>query len=304
MLGQPSMVTFFIIIGCIILTIVGLAFYSINSRRPKFFRGDLKPFEKSLYKELENQLPSSVGRLIPQQLNYLKRGVRLYFDKSYTLELYEDKNNQVPNDKLFNRKDEFKLSTLSFSHNDIKYKAEFKTSSGMLYGLTVKPSPKSLVGTVIKKFDKFTLNNDPTEKLDLEIVTVFYTDTDELNGLISELKKIHNLANVKKPLPEKQRQLFIKLSETKLPEDYLLLCNQTNGFDIDNASVFGLGTFQSVSLDDDNYLMLAEKSNGCLTIKQSKRTTNLKYHSYEDETDIRDLGDNFMKALETFIATK
>lgn len=298
------MTTFLIIIGCIILTIVGLAIYLINSRRPKFFRGDLKPFEKSLYKELEDQLPPSIAQLIPQQLNYLKRGVRLYFDKSYTLELYEDKTNPLPENILFNRKDEFKLSTLSFSHNDTKYKAEFKTASGMLYGLTVRPSPKKISRATIKKFDKFTLNNDPAEKLDLEIVTEFCNDSDDLNGLISDLRKTHSLSNIKKPLPEKQRQLFIKLSDTKLPEDYILLCNQTNGFDIDNASVFGLGTFQSVSLDDDNYLMLAEKSNGCLTIKQSKRTTKLKYHSYEDETDIRDLGDNFLKALETFIATK
>lgn len=56
------MVTLLIIIGCVILTIVGLAFYSINSRRPKFFRGDLKPFEKSLFAELENKLPQEVGQ--------------------------------------------------------------------------------------------------------------------------------------------------------------------------------------------------------------------------------------------------
>src|SRR4051812_27860373 len=116
------MATFLIIIGCIILTIVGLAFYSINSRRPKFFKGDLKAFEKSLFSELQNKLPQEVGQLIPKQLDFLKRGVRLYFPKSYTLELYDDKTNPLSNDLLFNRKDEFKLATISFSHNDTKYK--------------------------------------------------------------------------------------------------------------------------------------------------------------------------------------
>lgn len=298
------MVTFLIIIGCIILTIVGLAFYSINSRRPKFFRGNLKTFEKSLYQELERKLPPTAGHLIPQQLNYLKRGVRLYFDKSYTLELYEDKANPLPNDILFNRKDEFKLATILFTHNDTKYKAEFKTYSGMLYGLTVRPSPRKILGATIKTFEKFTLNNDPTEKLDLEIITEYYGDTDTFNGALQELNQKHKISRIQKPLPEKQRQLFIKLSDTKLPDDYLSLCEQTNGFNINDVSVFGLGTFQSVSLDDDNYLMLAEKSNGCLAIKQSKRTTKLQFHSYEDETDIRDLGDNFLKALDTFVATE
>jgi len=298
------MVTFLIIIGCVILTIVGFAFYSINSRRPKFFRGNLKQFETSLFQELENKLPSPVRKLIPQQLNYLKRGVRLYFDKSYTLELYDDKTNPLPNDILFNRKDEFKLGTLSFTHSNIKYKAEFKTCSGMLYGLTVRPSPKRILGTAIKTFDKFTLNNDPTEKLDLEIITEYYADTEKFNGALNELKQKHIVTHIQKPLPDKQKQLLLKLSETKLPEDYLLLCDQTNGFKINDTSVFGLGTFQSISLDDDNYLMLAEKSNGCLTIKQSKRVTKLKFHSYEDETDIRDLGDSFLKALDSFLATE
>lgn len=295
------MVTFLIIIGCVILTIVGLAFYSINSRRPKFFRGDLKAFEKSLFIELRNKLPQEVGQLISKQLDFLKRGVRLYFPKSYTLELYDDKTNPLSNELLFNRKGEFKLATISFTHNEIKYKADFQTYSGRVWGMTVRPSPRKILGTKIKTFDKFKLSNDPTEKLDLEIVTEYFADNEVFNGTLQDLKQKYGLTQIKKPLPERQRELFIKQSEAKLPIDYITLCEQTNGFNINEASVGGLGSWQSVPLDDDNYLMLAEKSNGCLTIKQSKRSTKLKYHSYEDETDIRDLGDNFLKALDTFL---
>ena len=295
------MATFLIIIGCIILTIVGLSFYSINSRRPKFFKGDLKAFEKSLFSELQNKLPQEVGQLIHKQLDFLKRGVRLYFPKSYTLELYDDKTNPLPNDLLFNRKDEFKLATISFSHNDTKYKADFQTYSGRVWGMTVRPSPRKILGTKIKIIDKFKLNNDPTEKLDFEIVTEYFADNEFLNGTLQDLKQKYGLTQIKKPLPDKQRELFIKQSETKLPFDYISLCEQTNGFNINEVSVGGLGSWQSVPLDDDNYLMLAEKSVGCLTIKQSKRSTKLKYHSYEDETDIRDLGDNFLNALDIFL---
>ena len=295
------MATFLIIIGCIILTIVGLAFYSINSRRPKFFKGDLKAFEKSLFNELQNKLPQEVGQLIPKQLDFLKRGVRLYFPKSYTLELYDDKTNPLSNDLLFNRKDEFKLATISFSHNDTKYKADFQTYSGRVWGMTVRPSPRKILGTKIKIFDKFKLNNDPTEKLDFEIVTEYFAENEILNGTLQDLKQKYGLTQIKKPLPNKQRELFIKKSETKLPLDYISLCEQTNGFNINDVSVGGLGSWQSVPLDDDNYLMLAEKSVGCLTIKQSKRSTKLKYHSFEDETDIRDLGDHFLNALDIFL---
>ena len=38
-----------------------------------------------------------------------------------------------------------------------------------------------------------------------------------------------------------------------------------------------------------------------MSIRQSKRTTKIKFHSYEDEADIRDLGDSFLSALDKFI---
>jgi len=286
------------------LTIIGLAFYSMNSRRPKYFKGDLNAFEKSLLNELQNKLPTDVGQLIPKQLDFLKRGVRLYFPESYTLELYSDKTNPLPNELLFNRKDEFKLATISFAHNDTKYKADFQTYSGRIWGMTVRPSPKKILGTKIKTFDKFKLSNDPTEKLDFEIVTEYFADDETFTGILQDLKQKYGLTHIKKPLPSKQRELFIKQCETKLPADYISLCEQTNGFSVNELAVSGLGSWQSVPLDDDNYLMLAEKSIGCLIIKQSKRSTKLKYHSYEDETDIRDLGDSFLSALDTFLKIK
>jgi hypothetical protein len=295
------MTTSLIILFFIFLTIVGIAFYSINSRRPKFFTGDLKVFEKSLFRELENKLPQNVGQLIPKQLGFLKRGVRLYFPKSYTLELYGDNTNPLSNELLFNRKDEFKLATISFTHNDIKYKADFQTYSGRVWGMTVRPSPKKILETKITNFDKFKITNDPEEKHDFEIVTEFYADNETFNGSLQDLKQKYSLTQIKKPLPDKQRQLFIKQSETTFPTDFILLCEQTNGFIIDEVSVSGLGSWQSVTLEDDNYLILAEKNSGCLTIKQSKRSRKLKYHSYEEETDIRDLGDNFLNALDTFL---
>lgn len=295
------MVTFLIIIGCIILTIFGLAIVLARARRPRFFRGDLKTFEKSIFTELQNKMPPEVGQLISGQLGYLKRGVRLYFPKSYSLELYQDKTNPIPNELLFNRKDEFKLAILSFTHKNIKYKADFQTYSGRIWGMTVRPSPKKILGTKIKTFRQFKLTNDPTEKHDFEIVTEYFDENEAFSSILKDLKEKYRLTQIKKPLPEKQRALFIKLSETKLPLDYLSLCEQTNGFCINDVFVAGLGTWQSVPLSDDNYLMLAETNVGCLLIKQSKRSTRLRYHSYEDETDIRDLGDNFLIALDTIL---
>lgn len=295
------MLTLLTIIGIIIFSFVGLALYAINSRRPKFFRGNLKSLEKRLFKELENRLGSPAGQLIPKQLVYLKRGVRLYFQKSYTLELYEAKKNPLPNDILFERKDEFKLATLSFTVAETKYKAEFTTYSGRIWGITVRPNPKRLLISSIKEFDKFKLNNEPMEKIDQEIAVEYYPVGENFAGLLGKLANEHVLSEVRKPLPQKQKELFFKLSETKFPNDFLDLCDQANGFKIDGVHVSGLGGMQAVALEDDNYLMIAEKDAGCLSIRRTKKKTELKYHSYEDKTDIRDLGDNFIAALDMFI---
>jgi hypothetical protein len=295
------MVPFLIILGSLVLIIFLFLVYRNYADRPKSFKGTLKPLEKSLFQELEHRLPGKTGALIPQQLTYLKRGVRLYFPKSFNLELYEVDSNPLPDELLFERKDEFKLAILSFTHGMTKYKAEFNAYNGRICGITVRPATKNIRGVIIRSFDKFTLANDPMEKLDLHVVTEYYEAEDSFQGLLHDLSQKYSLSHVTKPLPEKQRKLFIRLSETKLPPDYLQLLEQTNGFDINEVRIAGLGALQSVSLEDANYLMLAEKSIGCLSAKQSKKVTQLKFHSYEGETDIKNLGSSFMEALDEFI---
>ena len=142
------------------------------------------------------------------------------------------------------------------------------------------------------------LNNKNKNKYRRFIKNKYYFNSNIINnGSISS--KSHNL-----DIKVHTNNGLNKNNENHLTEQIGFNSISLFSFNINNISVFGLGTFQSVSLDDDNYLMLAEKSNGCLTVKQSKRTTKLKFHSYEDETDIRDLGDNFLKALDTFVATE
>jgi hypothetical protein len=295
------MVTFLIITGVLILGIVGLAFYLPYHNRPKFFRGSLKPFEKSLFSELENKLGSPAGQLISKQLACLKRGVRLYFAKSYTLELYEEKNDPIPDIILFERKDEFQLATLSFTVGETKYQAEFTTYSGRVWGMKVRPNPKKLFSRTLTKFDRFKLNNDPMEQLGLGINVEYYPEGAHFEGLLGEFSKKYVLSEVQKPLPKKQKELFLKLSETKWPADFLELCDQTNGFKIDGIQVAGFGSMQELALEDGNYLTIAEKEGGCLSIRKAKKKTELKYHSYEDETAAKDLGNNFLAALESFV---
>jgi len=295
------MLTILIILGLLVLAIAGLAFYSINSRRPKHFTGKLKPLEKNLFQELEKQLGDGLGELIPIQSSKLNSGCRLYFPKSYTLELYGSPKDPIQSDALFPRLDEFKLATIAFTHQGIKFKAEFETYAGRVWGITVRPSPKKILNKTNIVFGKFKLNNDPTLKMDFEIIAEYYPENEEFAGILGELQKKWALSKVRKPLPKNQADYFINLCDAKLPVDFVELCKQTNGFNIEEVDVFGLGTLQSVPLDDDNYLILAQKAEGSLTLKQTKRAAKLTFHSY-DESEIEKLGDSFSSALEKFIA--
>lgn len=285
------------IIGIIVLILI-LGVYLINSRRPKFFTGDLKPLEKTLFAELKKNLDNSTSTLITNQLQKLKRGVRLYFEKSYNLELYDDKKSAIETENLFNRKDEFKLATLTFTLNATKYTAEFNTYSGRVWGITVRPNPKAILSSTSITVDKFKLNNDPTEKLNLAVKTEYYSPNAVFKGALQELQAKHPLTKVSKPLSDNQKSLFVKLTETKLPGDYLKLMNETNGFSINDTSIHGLSDLQNIPLDDNNYLVLADNSSGHLLLEQSKTKTIIKYQSIENESDSRDLGDNFIEALE------
>src|SRR5690349_11961435 len=126
------MITFLIIVGIIAFLVVGLGFYSIQSRRPKFFSGDLKPLENKLLEEFKNALSPDAQKLLAAQLSRPKSGVRLYFEKSYSLELYDSHK-----DFLFPRKDSSKLGTLTFTRKGEKYTATFPTYLGRISGIDV-----------------------------------------------------------------------------------------------------------------------------------------------------------------------
>lgn len=203
---------------------------------------------------------------------------------------------------LFPRKDPFKLAVLSFAFGGEKYTAEFKTYNGYIVEIIVRPSCKKILWTSKPEITKFRLANDPMEKLDLEVIPEYYDPPEKFTGLLGEIQAKYDLQKVLKPLPDEQRQLFIKLAVTPFPDDYLKLLSQTNGFMIVNeANVFGLGSLESISLEDDNYLTLVQNSDGVLSLKENGNIPELRFHPIDNEEDAEDLGSKFMNALEKFL---
>ena len=70
---------------------------------------------------------------------------------------------------------------------------------------------------------------------------------------------------------------------------------------VDEANIFGLGALESVSLENGDFLTLAQNSDGVLSLLQNRKRVKLKFHSVEDEEDTEELGDKFIVALEKFL---
>jgi hypothetical protein len=286
------MITFLVIVGLLIVSVIGLGFYSIQSRRPKFFSGELKSLEKKLFEEFKTALSPEARKLLTAQLSKPKRGVRLYFEKSYSLELYHDTT-----DFAFPRKDGSKIGTLTFKFKDEKYTATFPTYNGRIGGIDIRPSPRAFLNSDDIEVINVKITNDPMEKIDLTVTSEYYSETDELPSLLKKLSHEFRIRNIRKALPEMQRDLFIKTSGAKLPKDFLELSKETDGFEIDDIQVHGLSDMEPVSMDNGYYLKLIETGDGLVTLKQSRRTTKLMYFSIEDETVKTDMGQNFIAAL-------
>jgi hypothetical protein len=294
------MAIFLIILGSLVFVIAAILLYGRYSMMPKFFYKP-KPLLKRLFFELNDHLPAAAKGLIPKQLEYFKWGSPLPFPKYLSIDIHFDKKNPQWEKNAFERKDGFKLATIWFEYDTKEYTANFKCYDGHIGGMTISPRTRGILKKKNITITKFKLHNDPMEKLDLEVVDEFYAAGESLPALLLELKDKYTIQEVKKSLPAEKRMLFLRISEVKFPGDYLALVEQTNGFTINDVIVNGLGQYDDVPMNDGNYLMLADGPGAILALKQSKRNTRLKYISVEDETDIRDLGDQFMPALEEFM---
>ena len=296
-----TFVTIMAVITAIIIIRKVLAYLPpIHLQRERFPKS-LKPLEKRLFEQLARQLPKPVGEIVSKQMTVLQRGERLRFPKSYLLHIVAEKENALPDDLLFARHDEFKLATLWFTVSEMKFKAEFTAYSGRIWELRIWPKPSGVLRKSITSIDKFNLNNDPMEKLDLEVKVEYYQKEATFSGLLGNLGKQYTLSEVQKALPDQQRKLFVKLSETKFPADFLELYEQTNGYVIDGIRVHGFGSMWTVDLEDGSYWVIAEKEGGTLSIRKSSGKAQLKYHSVENESDVRPLGSEFLSALDIFI---
>ncbi|GEM_PF-3595884 len=121
-------------------------------REPKL--DDLSILENNIIDCLIANLPDVKAWKIKQQLSYLKLIKRIEYKNTKATELYPRKFGTIPEEVLFQRKDEVKLARISFSIGSEKYISEIHMVLGQLFDLTIKPLPRKNISIKEAKFVK------------------------------------------------------------------------------------------------------------------------------------------------------
>lgn len=281
--------------------IIGLIFLGLiiaaTRRRPKFNNKGLTPLEKNLLTELFDLFESDLSNKLKRQVEYFepKRKWRQYWEKSMSVELYGDNDNPLSDEFRYKRRDESKLATIRFKVDDEKYSIEFDNYDGRLWGWKIRPNPKSIMKVNLVQVTSKKINTDPDSfaqpSFKKERVKVIPT----YSGWLTKLTEIDEIMGSWYPIASEYLDNYSKQIDSKLPEGYLELINQTEGLEFKQYRILGVSEIYTTGFDDGNYYHLAEFDDGIIAIKEGEQTGKMYHCHYSGLRD--ELSSDFGKEL-------
>ncbi len=281
--------------------IIGLIFLGLviaaNRRRPKFNNKGFTLLEKNLLIEFFDLFESDLSQKLKKQVEYFepKRKWRQYWEKSMSVELYGDNENPLSDELRYIRRDESKLATIRFKVNDEKYSIEFDNYDGRLWGWKIRPNPKSIIKVDSFQVTSKNINTNPNsfaqptfKKEKIKGIPIF-------SGWLTKLAEIDKVKESWYPIGSEYLKNYTKLIESKLPEGYMELVEQTEGLEFEQYRILGISEIYATGLDDGNYYHLAEFDDGIIGIKEGEKTGKMYFCHYSGLLD--DLSSDFGKEL-------
>lgn len=281
----------FLIILAVIGGIIGLIFLGIviaaNRRRPKFNNKGFTLLEENLLKELFDLFESDVSNKLKKQVEYFKpkRKWRQYWEKSMSIELHGDNKNPLSDELRYNRKDESKLATIRFEVNNEKYSVEFDNYDGRLWGWKIRPNPKSIMKVNSFQVTSKKINTNPNSFAQPSFNKEKRKGVPTFTGWLSNLIEIDNIKGYWHPIGSEFLGKYTVHIDSKLPDGYLELIEQTEGLEFAEYRILGISEIYSTGLNDGNYFHLAEFDDGIIAIKEGEQTGKLYYCHYSGLLD-------------------
>lgn len=251
------------------------------------------------------QLSSAAGELLARQIESVTFVQRIFFSETSESNLYRNKKKtnlsetelKFPIDAR-----EVKLATIKFRVQGMEqtWKVDFYLVNGLLFSLVFRPGSKSIQkhNIVIETVQVYLDPMKPIPQGAEARVTNFPV---ALSGWLLEWSETFPLQDLAPPLEQKVREWYLQQIHTVLPEDYLQMVEQCEGFIVKDCTVFGLSDIYEVHLPHGDYYLLAERGGGFLGVRSESTDRMIYYLHHEEDTGIV-LGTSFRDALEYLLA--
>ena len=284
-----------VVSGFIVLFII-IHKISAYKRKPKFNTKGYTILEKRLLEVFISMFDTNMVEKLKKQINYFedKRKWRQYWEKSMSIELYEDQD--ISDDIKYPRRDESRIGTIRFKVNDEIFSIEFDSYDGRIGGWKIRPNPKKIQKTENIEVTNTKINNDPNEKIEVSIEKTEFKLIPDFKGLIGVISKAKTIKKAYIPLLSIQIEFFKQKINSKLPDDYVKIITQTEGAEFEDFRIYGISEIQRTGLDDADYFHLVEFDDGIIAIKEYDKNGELYYCHYSDGL-IDKLGNDFEKTL-------
>lgn len=289
-----------LIILVIVIGVIGLIFLILvigaYKRRPKFNNKGFTILEKRLLEIFTSMFDPELADKFKKQIDYFenKRKWRQYWDKSMSMELYG--NQDLSEDLKYPRRDESKIATIRFKVNEEKYSIEFDTYDGRIWGWKIRPNPKQVQKIDTVEVTSKKINNDPNEKVEIRIEKTESKPIPDFGGVIGEIVKVTPIVKAYHPLISGQIEIFKQKIDSRLPEGYLNIIEQTEGLEFEDFRISGISEIQRTGLDDGDYFHLVEFDDGVIATKGNDKNGELYFCHYSGGL-IDKLGTDFDKIL-------
>ncbi|MBV9470594.1 MAG: hypothetical protein JOZ57_15250 [Abitibacteriaceae bacterium] len=116
-------------------------------------------------------------------------------------------------------------------------------------------------------------------------------------GMLKRIRTYFDISNVLPPPEENKIEKFLVLVSTALPEDYVNLLHETNGFSVKDWCFYGINA-RSVVLPDTNYWVVAEDTKNALALCFREGETSSIVIIYDQiNEDFQETGQYFVEAF-------
>ena len=259
------------------------------------YRRQFYPLERCLLLEVINCAPSGYKDRLRKQIESITIIQRLSGLKE--IDFYPMKNGKAYHDQRYLlpfRKSDHVVCTIDFEIKDSNSRFKMKAwlIEGFLFMLTFDKSPKQY-----RMCDEIVITKILPSYSDLTVQPINNAmgnetvDTQKLKELLGD----YNFEFMFRPIPETKKEELLCSFDSKLPKDYIKLISYADGFEIGCWIVHGLTKIRHVVGKDFNYYILAETSDGYLTVKEGSDNAQLSFFMHDQ--DAVNMGSSFISAL-------